>query len=90
MPNYSLSGNGCWPDGNVEVDKLEDKLVVYPNPSNNKFRIICKNPNSKKELYNSVGQLVITTFKNEIDVSNYSKGVYYLRCGFQTKKLIIE
>jgi len=90
MPNYNLSGNGCWPDGNVEVEIPDDEFVVYPNPSNNKFQIECKIPNSKKELYNSVGQLVFSTYSNEVDVSRYSKGVYYLKCGRYIRKLVVE
>ncbi len=44
----------------------------------------------RKELYNYVGQLVLSTKENEIDVSRLCKGIYYLRVGNQTKKVIIE
>jgi hypothetical protein len=43
-----------------------------------------------KELYNSVGQLVLSTKENEIDVRNLSKGIYYLKVGNQTKKVVVE
>ena len=88
MPNYGLGAKVCFPDGVKEVEK-NYTLEIYPNPSTSLFYI--KNADKKKkELYNSVGQLIFSTSKNEIDVSNYSKGIYYLRCGIQTKKIIIE
>ena len=90
MPNYNLSGNGCWPLQNENVKENENDWSVYPNPANTKFRIECKNPNSKKELYNSVGQLIFSTYNNEVDVSRYSKGVYYLKCGRYIRKLVVE
>jgi hypothetical protein len=43
-----------------------------------------------KELYNSVGQLVLSTKENEIDVRSLSKGIYYLKVGNQTKKVVVE
>jgi len=89
MPNYSLGAKTCWPLQNENVKEKEKELSVYPNPSSSMIYI--KNANQKKkELYNSIGQLIFSTFKNEINVSNYSKGIYYLRCGIQTKKIIIE
>jgi hypothetical protein len=91
MPDFNLGKKvPCWPLSNEELVMSNEELVVYPNPSNTKIQIKCKIANSKKELFNSVGQLIFSTFKNEIDVSNYSKGIYYLRCGIQTKKIIIE
>jgi hypothetical protein len=43
-----------------------------------------------KQLYNSIGQLVLSTKENEIDVSRYANGMYYIRAGNLTKKIIIE
>jgi hypothetical protein len=43
-----------------------------------------------KQLYNSIGQLVLSTKENEIDVRNLNSGMYYLKVGNQTKKVIVE
>lgn len=52
-----------------------------------------------KELYNSIGQLVLSIPPTpspskggevEIDVSHLSKGMYYLKVGNQTKKVVVE
>ncbi len=80
----------AYPLGISELGTANDELIIYPNPTHNKFQIICKIPNSKKELFNSLGQLVFSTYSNEIDVSGYSKGVYYLKCGRYIRKLVVE
>jgi hypothetical protein len=52
-----------------------------------------------KQLYNSVGQLVLSIPPTpipskggevEIDVRNLSSGIYYLKVGNQTKKVIVK
>jgi hypothetical protein len=89
MPNYGLGAKICWPDAINNVEGSNIKLEVYPNPASSILYI--KHSKDKKiELYNCIGQMIYSTFLNEIDVSNYSKGIYYLRCGFQTKKIILE
>jgi hypothetical protein len=75
---------------NVELSILKDELVVYPNPATNKFQIKCKNPKSKKELYNTIGELIFSTNENEIDVSRLVKGMYYLKIESQIRKVIVE
>lgn len=89
MPNYGLGEKVCYPDATTNIENKENKMLVLPNPSSQILYI--KNLNKeKKELYNSIGQMIYSTILNEIDISNYSKGIYYLRCGIQTKKIIIE
>ena len=91
MPNYSLgSMPGCATVGVSAFNSSKEEFEVYPNPTQSKFKIKIKNPNSKKELYNSIGQLIISTKENEIDVHNLSKGMYYLKVGNQTKKVVVE
>jgi Secretion system C-terminal sorting domain len=92
MPDFNLGADssGCWP---VSISQYADvpmsQWEVYPNPASNNLFI--KNADKKKkELYNSVGQLIFSTTKNEIDVSSLSKGVYYLKCAGQSKKVVIE
>jgi hypothetical protein len=44
----------------------------------------------RKELYNSIGQLVLSTKENEIDVHNLSRGIYYLKVGNVSRKVVVE
>jgi surface protein len=71
----------------------DDKIIIYPNPAHDKIYISSKLyaiQNTKKELYNTLGQVILTTNENEIDVSNFVKGVYYVRCGRFVEKVIVE
>ncbi|MBK6330427.1 MAG: T9SS type A sorting domain-containing protein [Bacteroidetes bacterium] len=92
MPDYTLgpSGQVCWPVGLPIPAKMGvEELEVWPNPSNSKFYF--KNKNGKrKELYNLVGELLYTTHLDEIDIQRYTKGIYFIKCDGQTKKVIIE
>lgn len=92
MPDFNLGvdSSGCVPLNNYELQITNYELEVYPNPSTNKFYIKCKNPNSKKDLFNFVGQLILSTKENEFDVRHLPKGVYYLRVGNLSKKVIVE
>ena len=50
--------------------------------------------NKKKELYNSLGQLLFTTnpdsYREIIDMTAYAKGIYYLKCEHQVVKVVVE
>lgn len=91
MPNYHLGKMaGCWPLSNEELIMKNEELEVYPNPTSTIFEVRGSKKGSRKELYNSVGQLVLSTKENEIDVHNLSRGIYYLKVGNQTKKVVVE
>ncbi|MEZ5046442.1 MAG: T9SS type A sorting domain-containing protein [Chitinophagaceae bacterium] len=93
MPNYGLGARTCWPLSISQyANEPMSQLEVYPNPACSTLYIKTDKPiaNNPKELYNSVGQLILSTIANEMDVSRYSKGVYYLKCGIFTRKVIIE
>ena len=66
-----------------------EELEVYPNPVSSKL-IIVNGKGKMKELYNIQGQLIISTKENEIDVSRCSKGVYYIRCNGQVRKVVVD
>ena len=89
MPNYSLGAQECWPLSNNDISMKNEELEVYPNPTSSK--LIIENAKGKeKELYNMQGQLIISTKENEIDVSRCSKGVYYIRCNGQVRKVVVD
>jgi hypothetical protein len=83
------TGQPCWPLSSTqfEVDSLQ--IAVYPNPVSYKLYIETKRK-GKRELYNSVGQLLFTTDNNEIDVSTYASGCYYLKVKNSVRKVVIE
>lgn len=90
-----LNSNSC--DSLVELNLLiqqslcydSHNLVVFPNPTHSD--LFFKNQYGElKKLFNSMGQLIYTTRENKINVSSYSKGVYYISCNNQVRKVIIE
>ncbi len=91
MPNYGLGARVCYPEGLLNPPKEDlNALEVFPNPTSTKIVVRCQMSDMKKDLYNSVGQLILSTKENEIDVRNLSKGVYYLRVGNLSRKVIVE
>jgi hypothetical protein len=98
MPDFNLvedTNAPCWWPLSIPNSPMggEKMLEVYPNPSSTivyfKYN---KNTNAKlkKDIYTSVGQLLLTTYQDEINVSHFSKGIYYIRCEGITKKLVVE
>jgi hypothetical protein len=41
-------------------------------------------------LYNSIGQMIYSTTKEIIDVSGFSKGIYFIKCEGEVKKVVVE
>lgn len=70
------------------------ELNAYPNPFNNKLTIISNETNQPVLIYNALGSVVysstIQTTKTEINLSNQATGIYYIKIGITTKKLIKE
>jgi hypothetical protein len=91
MPNYAMGADSssCWPLSNVQLAISNEQLNVYPNPAFNELRI--ENGKLKtKELYNYTGQLLFITAENKIDVSKYPRGLYFVKCGTEVIKVLLE
>lgn len=67
------------------------KFSIYPNPTSD-FIIVENSTNEELEisLYNEVGKLVLTRrgLNESIDVSDYNKGVYYIRVHYKNNSII--
>jgi hypothetical protein len=79
-------------------DLTSSRMMVYPNPSNGLFHIISEgNAEVSLEVYNLTGGLVtssVFTQNHTLDLSKFSKGVYFLHLTAEGKtqitKLIVE
>jgi hypothetical protein len=90
QPDFNLGAIAlCFPLSNEELIMNNEELIIYPNPSSTIFYIKNKK-GKKKELYNSVGELVLSTIKDEVNVSSLPKGFYYIKCENVVKKVIVE
>ena len=71
-----------------------DDINLTPNPTSNTFTINLKDETLKKAvIYNQLGQQVKETTSNEVNISNLSNGVYFVKITSQsgktaTKKII--
>ncbi|MBL7766411.1 MAG: T9SS type A sorting domain-containing protein [Chitinophagaceae bacterium] len=92
MPDYDLGpelGVTCWPLGEPEIIKVNTDLKVYPNPASTML-YIKTNSKEKRMLYNAIGQLLYETDANEMYISGYTKGLYYIKVGSAVSKIVVE
>ena len=77
-----------------EAESLDNQIKLYPNPVvNNLFLEIEQNEfeNSEIEILNCIGQTVFKSkLKKEIDVSEFSNGVYILRIKNPFQKEVLK
>ncbi len=73
------------PVGLNESTIPEKLITVYPNPTNGLVRIEIPNQTIQKiKIYGLQGQLIKETNENQLNLSNYSNGTYFIKA--QTKK----
>lgn len=88
MPNYELGAKTCFPM-NVVNETDDTDWSFYPNPVSHTIHM--NNAKGKtKVLLDAWGRILFSTTSDNIDVSRLVNGLYYLRCGISTKKLLIE
>lgn len=83
--------------GEESIDKM---ISVYPNPAKKHIRIESRDSAIMSiEVYNVIGKRVLIknsnfTYKNQLDVSKFSRGVYFLKIhtkrGSVIKRLVLE
>ena len=75
------------------IDTPEISITMYPNPASDILNLESKKVIGKVEIYNVLGQSVITTsiqLSGQIDTSKLNKGVYFVKTAHQTQRLIIQ
>lgn len=74
----------------------DDFVKVYPNPANDRVSMVFSDNNKtyQASLFNALGQVILHTESNEIDISQVPDGIYFLHIEtdkYQTnKKLVIK
>lgn len=66
-----------------------DEIHCFPNPVRNTLFIQNAEPAVSKTLYNQIGQQIIETTGNQINVSELTTGIYFLRLNSNSKQEII-
>lgn len=62
----------------IEDNPLNNKIKVYPNPTSDYINIETASEIKNVAVYNMIGQLVLNTVSNKVDISNLSKGTFIL------------
>ena len=81
MNNQSASS---YTDANIFT-----KIRVYPNPANNKIYVL--GDIDRIDIYNMIGQQIFTSNDQKvINISDWESGVYFVKSGYSTVKIIKE
>jgi len=81
-------------NGTLSVNKFDNRqVIIYPNPTNSKINLSLNfSEELNYELFSSLGKLLIIgtikTNNQEIDLSNLSPNIYYLKLGNQVFKIL--
>ncbi|MBL7772169.1 MAG: T9SS type A sorting domain-containing protein [Chitinophagaceae bacterium] len=85
----------CTPVSISNAD-LYNTFSVYPNPASGKifFRInennFLKNHELQKEMYDVFGRKVFQSYKDEMNVSDMPRGIYYIKISGAIKKVVLN
>ena len=87
-----VNGNSL---SNTDFQTNNLKFNLYPNPATDILNIAMETELKSVEIYNIQGQKVLTSDKNQIDVSSLSKGMYMVRVEdvnslVSTQKLLVK
>ncbi|HKC69269.1 MAG TPA: T9SS type A sorting domain-containing protein [Bacteroidia bacterium] len=78
----------------IEQNKNKVGVSVYPNPATNKINIACSLQIIAFNLYDVLGNKILSTKQNELDVSNLPNGVYFVQVqtitNSFTQKIIVQ
>lgn len=77
----------------VAPEVLAPQLAVYPNPARESVQVL-GSPGAPAQLFDALGHLVSTTALTEgtatLDLRNLAAGLYTVRCGELTRRLVVE
>ncbi len=84
--NYFTNIDGC-ATAVSEISRENASVKVYPNPTTGKVYLSVE---SNIRIYSIQGTLLHETFGSEADLSGYPQGVYFLKAGNKTVKIVKE
>ncbi|HXC03637.1 MAG TPA: T9SS type A sorting domain-containing protein, partial [Bacteroidia bacterium] len=84
------------PTGIVEFKNADQKLLLFPNPTQGKITIQRELAGKAQtlELFNALGQAIrnmtLEPMQTEMDLSGLAPGIYILKLGTQTARIILQ
>lgn len=98
VDSFGCDSPGCDHTGIRELEINNQKIVIYPNPTQNHLNIQLNQPSSKDleiQLYDIVGKLIETynfdnsQSTNQIDISKLKAGIYFVKVGIGEGELAL-
>lgn len=92
-PTFNSENTGDF-NSNLQSSSIENKLILFPNPSREMITIITQSDNPDSiQIYNAIGALVYNSSQSnqieKLNISSWPRGIYYVKSNQQTKKLIL-
>ena len=69
----------------TDVNEYSNSLFAFPNPAITQITV---NQGGIKNIYNQLGELLISSRKKTIDITHLKAGIYFLQSEEQTQKFI--
>ena len=89
---------GTLGQNSVPEFSAEDEIFIYPNPASSLVTVIAS-PDAligakQSQLFNAYGEKIgnwqLAVGKNEINISNLSNGIYFMKIGNTAKKIVVS
>ncbi|MDQ3047880.1 MAG: T9SS type A sorting domain-containing protein [Bacteroidota bacterium] len=78
----------------INSSAVQNNVLLYPNPSNGKFRIISNALDFKIEIFNYTAQIIYSNSSlrsgSEIDLSDSAKGIYFVKVSDGSKMEMLK
>jgi len=103
--SYTIESVFYFPEGITNALMIPNEVLVFPNPTFDKVTVSSLEKINTIEIYNVLGEKINTMndlkqlpiiigTKNEIDLSGFTKGIYFIKIyteqKIQTKKIVIQ
>ncbi|WP_298878707.1 T9SS type A sorting domain-containing protein [uncultured Polaribacter sp.] len=88
LSNLNIKATFVQESLSIDDNTLKNSFVVYPNPSSNGVFTIKNQTLENWEIYNLNGAKILSGKGELIDISNFSKGLYFLKLENTYKKLL--
>lgn len=79
-------------DGSIGMEEqaTSDGLTLFPCPATDRITLLGALSNAPVEVFDAFGQRIFTTRASSIDVSTWSKGIYFVKADGRTERIIIQ
>ena len=72
----------------IESNPKVQQVIIIPNPTSGKFRV--RGQDGPVTVFNLLGELIVSSTDDELDLGGYPAGVYLVKCGNGFAKLVLR